>query len=74
MGLMQGLEFIIPGGKDPDAARANVMIDAAKARGLLLGKGGLYNNILRIAPHLNVSAQDMETGCDIIAKALLDIA
>lgn len=74
MGLMQGLEFVIPAGKEPDAARVNAMIDAAKARGLLLGKGGLYNNILRIAPHLNVSAQDMETGCDIIAQALVDIS
>ena len=74
MGLMQGLEFVIPGGKDPDSARANAMIDAAKAHGLLLGKGGLYNNILRIAPHLNVSAQDMEAGCDIIVQALVDIS
>ncbi|MCY3836506.1 MAG: aspartate aminotransferase family protein [Anaerolineaceae bacterium] len=74
MGLMQGLELVKPGGKEPDPARANAMIDAAKSRGLLIGKGGLYNNVLRIAPHLNVSAQDIETGCDIIAQALVDIS
>ena len=74
MGLMQGLEIVLPGGKEPDSVRADAMINAARARGLLIGKGGLYNNVLRVAPHLNVSAQDLETGCEIIAQALLDVS
>lgn len=74
MGLMQGIELVKPGtDKEPDPARAVAFINAAKEHGLLIGKGGLYGNVIRIAPHLNVSADDLETGCDILAQAMADI-
>ena len=74
MGLMQGMEIIQPGSKEPDMQRASALIEIAKENGLLIGKGGLSNNIIRIAPHLNVSAQDLEEGCEIIAKALVQVS
>lgn len=74
MGLMQGLELVEPGTKKPDAARANALVNAARKRGLLIGKGGRYSNVNRIAPHLNVSADDMKAGCDLLGQALADIA
>jgi 4-aminobutyrate aminotransferase-like enzyme len=74
MGLMQGLEIVAPHTKDPDATRASALMNAAKNRGLLLGKGGLYNNVLRVSPHLNVSAQDVDIACDILAKAMADVS
>jgi 4-aminobutyrate aminotransferase len=48
-GLMLGVELVKPGGKDPDPAAAAVM-EEAKKEGLLIGKGGMYGNVLRIAP------------------------
>ncbi|MBC8100201.1 MAG: aspartate aminotransferase family protein, partial [Armatimonadetes bacterium] len=55
-------------------ARTLALINAAKAHGLLIGKGGLYGNVVRISPHLNVSAADMDTATALIAKALVDVS
>ncbi len=74
MGLMQALEIVRPGGIEPDAARTVAFVDACKKKGLLLGKGGLYGNVVRIAPHLNVSAEDMDVAMDIIAVALAEVS
>lgn len=74
MGLMQGLELVVPGSKTPDAARTTALLAAARKRGLLIGKGGLYGNAVRIAPHLNVSSEEIEAGCELLARALADVA
>ena len=74
MGLMQAFEIVKPDGKKtPDPDKTNQLIDAARNNGLLLGKGGLYANTIRIAPHLNVSSLDMENAIEIIARSLQDI-
>jgi 4-aminobutyrate aminotransferase-like enzyme len=69
MGLMQGVELVHPGTTDPDPARANALVNAARDEGLLLGKGGRYGNVLRIAPMLNVSADLIDEGCDRLDRA-----
>lgn len=75
MGLMQALEIIEPGSdKKPDAARTTALISEAREHGLLIGKGGLYGNVVRIAPHLNTTAQEIHDGCDSLARALTGIA
>lgn len=75
MGLMQAFEMVVAdGSKTPDSSKATALVNAARKHGLLIGKGGLYGNTIRIAPHLNVSAHDMEAGCDLIEKSLADIA
>ena len=74
LGLMQAIEFVQPGGIEPDPARTIAFVDTCKEKGLLLGKGGLYGNVVRIAPHLNVSAEDMDTAMDIVASALADVS
>ncbi len=75
MGLMQAVEIVQPGtDKKPDAALTTAVMNAARDQGLLIGKGGLYGNVLRISPHLNVTAEDMDAGCDLIGKALAQVA
>ena len=75
MGLMQALELVVPGGsKTPDNDRASALVSACHRQGLLVGKGGLYGNVMRIAPHLTVAAADLETGCDLLESALSDVA
>lgn len=74
MGLMQAIEIVAPGGMQPDAARTAALVDACKDKGLLLGKGGLYGNVVRIAPHLNVSAEDMDIAMDMVGKALGEVS
>ena len=76
MGLMQALEIIDPDSDEdklPDPERTTALMDAAREQGLLIGKGGLYGNVIRIAPHLNVSAADIQSGCDQLAAAAATI-
>ena len=74
MGLMQAIEMVQPGGIEPDAPRTAAFVDTCKEKGLLLGKGGLYGNVVRIAPHLNVSAEDMDIAMDIVVSALAEVS
>ena len=75
MGLMQALEIVAPDGtKAPDPGRADALLTAARQRGLLIGKGGLYNNVIRIAPHLTVDAKEIDQGVDLLTQALHDVA
>jgi len=74
MGLMQAMEIVKPGTKDPDGALTVAIMDAAKDNGLLLGKGGLHNNVIRVSPHLNVSEADMNQAMDILAKSLVEVS
>ena len=74
MGLMQAIELVQPGGIEPDAPRTAAFVDTCKEKGLLLGKGGLYGNVVRIAPHLNVSAEDMDIAMDIVVSALAEVS
>ncbi|MCY3914676.1 MAG: aspartate aminotransferase family protein [Chloroflexi bacterium] len=74
MGLMQAIEIVQPGSIEPDAGRTEAFVDTCKENGLLLGKGGLYGNVARIAPHLNVSAEDMDIAMDIVAGALTELS
>ena len=49
-------------------------MEATKERGLLLGKGGLYGNVLRIAPPLSVTEDEAEEGASIIADAVRELS
>jgi 4-aminobutyrate aminotransferase-like enzyme len=75
MGLMQAFEIIVPDGhKTPDASQTAALVNAARRHGLLIGKGGLHSNVIRIAPHLNASREDIELGCELLEKSLAAIA
>jgi 4-aminobutyrate aminotransferase len=72
-GLMQAIETVQPGGIEPNAAAAARLLEGAKERGLLIGKGGLYGNVLRLAPMLNVSEAEMNEGVDILIDTINSI-
>lgn len=74
MGLMQALEIVKPNSIEPDAARTAALLNAGKDQGLLLGKGGLYGNVIRITPHLNTTAEDIDTAMELLAKALVAVS
>ena len=51
MGLMQGIELVKDRQtKEPAPQAAAAVMEAAKDRGLIIGKGGLFGNVLRISP------------------------
>lgn len=73
-GLMLGVEFVKPGGKDPNPDAAAAMLEETRARGLLVGKGGLYGNVIRIAPPMTVTADEIAEGVDILEASLNAVA
>ena len=59
MGLMQGME-LVGEKKRPDAEAAKRLMELTKTNGLLVGKGGTYGNVLRVAPPLNVKQEQID--------------
>lgn len=69
-GLMQAIETVQPNSIEPDPAAAGRLLEEAKARGLLIGKGGLYGNVLRLTPMLNITEAEMAEGLDALVAAI----
>ena len=59
-GLMLAIETVQPGTIDPNADAAARIMEEARASGLLIGKGGLYGNVLRIAPPMTVTEEEID--------------
>jgi 4-aminobutyrate aminotransferase len=68
-GLMIGVELVDRAG-EPSAAAASLTLERAREAGLLIGKGGLQGNALRIAPPLSVTAAEAEEGAWLLIEAL----
>ena len=74
MGLMQGVELVEDRKtKEPATKRTAKLLEATKKQGLLIGKGGLYGNVLRIAPSMLVSATDVDDAAARLDKAFAEI-
>ena len=70
MGLMQGVELVKDRQtREPAPETAGAVMEAAKDRGLIVGKGGLYGNVLRISPALNVTREDADDAADRLDQA-----
>jgi len=75
LGLMMGLEIVDTGSavaKAPDAEKAGVVLEAARRLGLLVGKGGLYGNVVRLTPPLIVDASDVDEALGILERAFAE--
>jgi 4-aminobutyrate aminotransferase-like enzyme len=71
-GLMIGVELVrdeAGGDRTPDAKATLALMEAAKTRGLLIGRGGLYGNVLRIAPPLIVSDAEIDEALAILRES-----
>ena len=74
MGLMQGIELVADEtvqDRTPNTKATLRLFEETKKRGLLIGKGGLYNNAIRIAPALNISKGEVEEGLSILEESLM---
>jgi 4-aminobutyrate aminotransferase len=69
-GLMIGVELVAPGGRDPSPTAATRMLEATKERGLLIGKGGLHGNVLRLAPPMTLTEDEAEEGLRILTEVI----
>jgi 4-aminobutyrate aminotransferase-like enzyme len=74
MGLMQAIELVEDKKtKEPSPAKTNALMEAAKKHGLLLGKGGLHGNTIRIAPPLLIGKDEMAEGLRRFDKAMAEV-
>jgi 4-aminobutyrate aminotransferase len=71
-GLMLAVEFVEPGTLTPNVAATVRVFEACKAAGLLVGKGGLYNNTIRMGPPLTLSEAEAKEGLDILVSAIAE--
>jgi 4-aminobutyrate aminotransferase-like enzyme len=75
MGLMQGVELVKDRKtKEPAPQAAAAVLESAKDHGLIIGKGGLYGNVLRISPPLTVTTEDADQAADVLDKAFAEAA
>ncbi|HSL67875.1 MAG TPA: aspartate aminotransferase family protein [Actinomycetota bacterium] len=73
-GLMIGVELVEDGeGKAPDAPGANRAMELAKERGLLVGRGGLYGNVLRLSPPLVITEEDAARAIETLDAAFGEV-
>jgi alanine-glyoxylate transaminase / (R)-3-amino-2-methylpropionate-pyruvate transaminase len=68
MGLMQGME-LVGEKKKPDVESTKRLMELTKNNGLLLGKGGTYGNVLRIAPSLNVIKDEVDHALKVLDQS-----
>ena len=69
-GLMIGIELVDPASGRPSPAAALRVMEEARSRGLLIGRGGLQGNVLRVAPPLSLSRQEADEGAAALAAAI----
>jgi alanine-glyoxylate transaminase/(R)-3-amino-2-methylpropionate-pyruvate transaminase len=76
-GLMQALELVkdeTAKDRTPAPETATRLFEETKKRGLLIGKGGLYGNTIRIAPALNIGKADVEEALRILDQSFAAMA
>ncbi len=71
MGLLQGLELVRDRKtKEPAPQETAMVMEAARENRLLIGKGGLYGNVLRVSPPMNVSRADVDQFLSLMDHSL----
>ncbi|MFE3883192.1 aspartate aminotransferase family protein [Streptomyces lydicus] len=72
-GLMIGIELVRPGTDERSPEAASLVVEAARERGLLVGKGGQGGASLRIAPPMTLTVAEAEEGAELLADALRSV-
>jgi len=65
-GLMIGIELVADG-KAPAPHKLARMLELTREAGLLIGKGGLYGNVIRLTPPMTVTESELDTGLETLA-------
>ncbi len=73
MGLMQAMELVVDGSADdrtPNPGATDRFMEETKNGGLLVGRGGLYSNVIRISPPMTVNEEQVNRALEIMDTAL----
>ena len=73
-GLMLGIELVKDRQtKEPAPEATAQLLEGTREHGLLIGKGGLYNNVIRLSPMLNISKADVDDAARILDQSFAEI-
>ncbi len=72
-GLMLAIEFVESGTLNPNAYATGRVFEECKKRGLLVGKGGLYGNTIRMGPPLTLTEEEAREGLALILDAIASV-
>jgi 4-aminobutyrate aminotransferase len=48
-------------------------MERARENGLLVGKGGLYGNVIRLSPMLNIAKSDVDEAINLLDKSFAEV-
>jgi 4-aminobutyrate aminotransferase-like enzyme len=72
MGLMQALELVEDRAtKKPAVAQTAAVMEAARENRILIGKGGMFGNVIRITPPMNIGRSDVDQFIDALDASLV---
>ena len=70
-GMMLGVELVRdPVTKEPAIQEMLTVMEVCREKGLLIGKGGLDNNVIRLQPPLELNTEQIDKACSILDEAL----
>jgi 4-aminobutyrate aminotransferase/(S)-3-amino-2-methylpropionate transaminase len=69
-GLMQAIELVQPGTKEPDPERVRAVLAACHAQGVVTLSAGTFGNVIRFLPPLVIGEKLLHEGLDVVAEAL----
>jgi len=71
MGLMVGVELVRDRNtREPAKSETLDVLEHCREMGVLIGKGGLDGNVLRIKPPMCITADDVDFALDVLDRAL----
>jgi 4-aminobutyrate aminotransferase len=68
-GLMDAIECVVPGTREPNAAAAKAFIAECNKRHLIIMGAGSFGNCVRFLPPLNLSDADLDCAFEIFTEA-----
>ena len=73
-GLLVGMELVRDRVSKEHASEETLLfMDKCKDKGVLVGKGGLFGNVVRVAPPLSINAAQVDELLDVFDRSLAEI-
>ena len=74
MGLMIGIELVADDALTPAAAQAEAVRASCLEKGVLVGVGGVFGNVVRIQPPLVITREQIDFALDALERTLAEVA
>jgi 4-aminobutyrate aminotransferase len=74
LGLMIGLELVKDAQKTPAAAEAKEVRRLCRERGVLVGLGGVLNNVIRLQPPLVLTADQAQKVIEVVQQSCAEVS